>query len=79
MAEGSLSAGGAPSAAGAVLFHNRKLWAAGLNNPCAAPHIRGLLDPARERPDIWRRVSTPAWPDQAGRVVMGCDTKLERA
>jgi len=37
-----------------------------------------VLQPA-DRPTIWRRVSTPARPDQYGQVVMGYDTDLNRA
>ncbi|MEQ1440158.1 hypothetical protein AAG565_12410 [Fontimonas sp. SYSU GA230001] len=56
------------------------IWAAApyLHNG-ALPNIWGVLDPARERPKIWRRVSTPARPDQQGLVVMGYDTSFERA
>ncbi|QQD19759.1 hypothetical protein I6N98_07925 [Spongiibacter nanhainus] len=45
----------------------------------AVPNIWGVLDPDSERPDIWKRVSTPARPDQEGKVVMGFDTNFERA
>lgn len=44
----------------------------------AVPDVWGVLDP-EERPDLWRRVSTPAPSDQAGDVVMGYDTNLDRA
>jgi len=56
------------------------IWAAApyLHNG-SVPNIRGVLDPNRERPKIWRRVSTPARPDQQGLVVMGYDTSFERA
>lgn len=56
------------------------IWAAApyLHNG-ALPNIWGVLDPASERPKIWRRVSTPARPDQQGLVVMGYDTRFERA
>ncbi len=54
--------------AAAPYFHNGSV-----------PNIWGVLDPASERPDIWRRVSTPARPDQEGLVVMGYDTNLARA
>ena len=54
--------------AAAPYFHNGSV-----------PNILGVLDPAQERPNIWRRVSAPAREDQAGTVVMGFDTSLERA
>ena len=54
--------------AAAPYFHNGSV-----------PNIWGVLDPSSERPDIWRRVSTPARPDQEGQVVMGYDTDLSRA
>jgi mono/diheme cytochrome c family protein len=54
--------------AAAPYFHNGSV-----------PNIWGVLDPAHERPRIWRRVSTPARADQAGKVVMGYDTNLQRA
>ena len=55
--------------ASAPYFHNGSV-----------PNVWGVLDPdGSERPRIWRRVSTPARPDQEGRVVMGYDTNLERA
>lgn len=56
------------------------IWAAApyLHNG-SVPNLWGVLDPARERPRIWRRVSTPARADQAGQVVMGFDTDLARA
>ncbi len=54
--------------AAAPYFHNGSV-----------PNIWGVLDPDHERPDFWRRVSTPARPDQEGRVVMGFDTNLQRA
>ena len=55
-------------------------WAAApyLHNG-SVPNIWGVLDPDSERPDIWRRVSTPAREDQKGLVVMGYDTNFERA
>jgi len=55
-------------------------WAAApyLHN-ASVPNIWGVLDPDSERPDIWRRVSTPAREDQKGLVVMGYDTNFERA
>ncbi len=55
-------------------------WAAApyLHNG-SVPNIWGVLDPSSERPKIWRRVSTPARPDQEGLVVMGYDTQFERA
>jgi endo-cleaving rubber dioxygenase len=54
--------------AAAPYFHNGSV-----------PNVAGVLDPARERPRIWRRVSAPARADQAGQVVMGYDTDLQRA
>lgn len=54
--------------AAAPYFHNGSV-----------PNIWAVLDPSSERPDIWRRVSTPARADQEGQVVMGYDTDLERA
>ena len=54
--------------AAAPYFHN-----------ASVPNLWGVLDPASERPNIWKRVSTPARADQAGRVVMGFDTSLDRA
>jgi endo-cleaving rubber dioxygenase len=56
------------------------VWAAApyLHNG-SVPNIWGVLDPASERPKLWRRVSTPARPDQEGLVVMGYDTSFERA
>jgi hypothetical protein len=55
-------------------------WAAApyLHNG-SVPNIWGVLDPDSERPDIWRRISTPARQDQKGLVVMGYDTSFERA
>lgn len=55
-------------------------WAAApyLHNG-SVPNIWGVLDPYGERPDIWRRISTPARSDQKGLVVMGYDTSFERA
>ncbi|AXQ28282.1 hypothetical protein D0B54_06120 [Solimonas sp. K1W22B-7] len=55
-------------------------WAAApyLHNG-SVPNLWGVLDPSSERPKIWRRVSTPARPDQQGLVVMGYDTNFERA
>lgn len=44
----------------------------------AVPTVWDLLKP-EERPALWKRVSTPAPPDQAGEVVMGFDTDLDRA
>ena len=44
----------------------------------SVPDMWSLLKPA-DRPAIWRRVSTPARPDQEGQVVMGFDTNLQRA
>lgn len=44
----------------------------------SVPDVMSVLDPA-QRPRIWRRVSTPARPDQEGQVVMGFDTDLHRA
>lgn len=44
----------------------------------AVPDVWGVLDPA-SRPQIWRRWSTPARPDQLGEVVMGYDTDFARA
>ncbi len=54
--------------AAAPYFHNGSV-----------PNIWGVLDPASERPRIWRRVSAPAREDQVGKVVMGYDTNLQRA
>ena len=56
------------------------VWAAApyLHNG-SIPNIWGVLDPASQRPNIWRRVSAPARPDQEGEVVMGYDTSFERA
>lgn len=56
------------------------IWAAApyLHNG-SIPNIWGVLDPAHERPKIWRRVSAPARDDQQGMVVMGFDTSFERA
>jgi len=44
----------------------------------SVPDIWGVLQPA-ERPVIWRRVSTPAAPEQEGKVVMGFDNNFLRA
>ncbi|MES0874911.1 hypothetical protein [Sinimarinibacterium thermocellulolyticum] len=54
--------------AAAPYFHNGSV-----------PKLMGVLDPAVDRPRIWRRVSAPARPDQDGQVVMGYDTDLARA
>ncbi|MBD2858917.1 hypothetical protein IB286_07810 [Spongiibacter sp. KMU-158] len=54
--------------ASAPYFHNGSV-----------PNIWGVLDPSSERPNIWKRVSTPARPDQEGLVVMGFDTSFARA
>ncbi|HEY0916765.1 MAG TPA: hypothetical protein VGE22_17960 [Solimonas sp.] len=54
--------------AAAPYFHNGSV-----------PNIWGVLDPDSERPNIWKRRSTPAREDQAGKVVMGFDTNLQRA
>ncbi|MEN8719846.1 MAG: hypothetical protein ABF296_06245 [Oceanococcaceae bacterium] len=54
--------------ASAPYFHN-----------ASVPNIWGVLDPARERPTIWKRVSAPAPAALEGRVVMGFDTDFERA
>jgi hypothetical protein len=53
--------------ASAPFFHNGSV-----------PSVRAVLDPSA-RPEIWRRVSTPARADQAGQVVMGYDTDFARA
>lgn len=53
--------------ASAPYFHNGSV-----------PNLWEVLKPSDRRP-IWRRVSTPARSDQAGRVVMGYDTDLGRA
>lgn len=53
--------------ASAPYFHNGSV-----------PDVWGVLKPS-DRPAIWRRVSTPARADQAGRVVMGYDTDFVRA
>ncbi|HSW13630.1 MAG TPA: hypothetical protein VLI06_12370 [Solimonas sp.] len=42
------------------------------------PDAWTLLKPS-ERPRLWRRVSTPPREDQAGKVVMGFDTDINRA
>ncbi|MGB1580177.1 MAG: hypothetical protein ACPHER_01570 [Nevskiales bacterium] len=59
------------------------LWGTWANAPYfhngSVPNVWGVLDPSSERPAIWERVSTPARPDQAGQVVMGYDTDLQRA
>ncbi|AXQ28281.1 hypothetical protein D0B54_06115 [Solimonas sp. K1W22B-7] len=44
----------------------------------SVPDAWTLLKPS-ERPRLWRRVSTPARADQAGKVVMGFDTDIARA
>lgn len=44
----------------------------------AVPNVWEVLKPA-DRVPIWRRASRPARPDQAGRVIMGYDTDLDRA
>ncbi len=44
----------------------------------AVPNVWEVLKPA-DRQKIWRRVSTPARPDQFGQVVMGYDTNFQRA
>jgi endo-cleaving rubber dioxygenase len=44
----------------------------------AVPDVWSLLKP-EDRPQIWRRVSTPARADQTGQVVMGYDVSLQRA
>ena len=44
----------------------------------SVPDLWGVLTP-EDRPALWRRWSTPARPDQDGRVVMGFDTDLQRA
>lgn len=44
----------------------------------AVPNVWEVLKPADRKP-IWRRVSTPTRADQAGKVVMGYDTNLQRA
>jgi mono/diheme cytochrome c family protein len=44
----------------------------------SVPNVWEVLKSADRQP-IWRRVSTPARPDQAGSVVMGYDIDLERA
>lgn len=56
------------------------VWAAApyLHNG-SLPNVWAVLDPSSERPDFWKRVSTPARPDQEGLVVMGYDTNLQRA
>jgi hypothetical protein len=41
----------------------------------SVPNVWEVLKPADRKP-IWRRVSTPARPDQFGKVVMGFDTSL---
>jgi len=53
--------------ASAPYFHNGSV-----------PSVWEVLQPADRQP-IWRRVSKPARPDQAGKVVMGFDTDLRRA
>jgi len=52
--------------ASAPYFHNGSV-----------PDVWSVLEP-EARPDIWRRLSTPATPEAAG-VVMGFDTDLARA
>ena len=44
----------------------------------SVPDAWTLLKP-EDRPRLWRRVSTPARPDQQGKVVMGFDTNIDRA
>jgi endo-cleaving rubber dioxygenase len=44
----------------------------------SVPNLDAVLD-STQRPEIWRRKSKPARPDQAGKVVMGYDNKFERA
>ncbi len=44
----------------------------------SVPNLWEVLKPS-DRKGLWRRVSTPARWDQAGRVVMGFDTNLQRA
>ncbi|MGH8529034.1 MAG: hypothetical protein ACRETN_04205, partial [Nevskiales bacterium] len=40
------------------------------------PNVWEVLKPADRKP-IWRRLSTPARADQAGKVVMGYDSRLD--
>lgn len=44
----------------------------------SVPNLLEVLKPSERKP-IWKRVSTPARPDQEGMVVMGFDTDLNRA
>ncbi len=44
----------------------------------SVPNVWEVLEPAA-RPAVWRRLSAPARPDQAGQVVMGYDSSLARA
>ncbi|MES0875398.1 hypothetical protein ABSH63_15475, partial [Sinimarinibacterium sp. HSW-8] len=44
----------------------------------SVPDVWSLLKP-EDRPALWRRVSTPPRPDQAGQVIMGFDTDIHRA
>jgi mono/diheme cytochrome c family protein len=44
----------------------------------SVPDVWGVLKTS-DRPPMWQRVSTPARPDQMGKVVMGFDTDLRRA
>jgi mono/diheme cytochrome c family protein len=53
--------------ASAPFFHNGSV-----------PNVWEVLKPS-DRRTIWRRVSTPARPDQLGKVVMGYDTDITRA
>lgn len=55
-------------------------WAAApyLHNG-SVPNVWQLLGDESERPDIWKRKSTPAPEGLEGRVVMGFDTNFERA
>ncbi len=54
--------------ASAPYFHNGSV-----------PNVWGVLDPASERPRIWKRRSAPPPAGLAGRVVMGFDTDFARA
>jgi endo-cleaving rubber dioxygenase len=53
--------------ASAPYFHNGSV-----------PNVWEVLKPADRKP-LWRRMSTPARPDQLGQVVMGFDTDFNRA
>jgi hypothetical protein len=44
----------------------------------SVPNVWEVLKPSDRKP-LWRRVSKPARSDQAGRVIMGFDTDLNRA